>query len=76
MKVYILMNSNRDFICKNNGKVYISDSELDRVNTYRNKTQAENIVADKRYWEYRNIDINSFVITPIELSFIPLEEDE
>ena len=76
MKVYILMNADGAYICKNNGKVYISDSELDRMNTYRTKKQAEHVVADKHYWDYRNININSFVITPIELGYTLLMEIE
>ena len=69
MKVYILINKEGEYICKNNGRVYISNTELDKVNTYRNKKQADNIAADKRYWEYRNIDIDSFAITLVRLEY-------
>jgi hypothetical protein len=34
MKVYILINKEGEYICKNNGRVYISNTELVKVNTY------------------------------------------
>jgi hypothetical protein len=69
LKVYILMSADGAYICKKNGKVYISNTDLDKVNTYKSEKQAEKRIKDKRYWDYRNININSFVITPIELYF-------
>lgn len=69
MEVYILINEEGEYICKNNGRVYVSNTELDKVNTYRSRKQAENRVDDRRYWEYRNIDIDSFTITPIRLEY-------
>lgn len=70
MEVFIFMNGSGEFLCKNGSKVYTSKNDIDRMLTYRTKNIAKRIKNDTHYWEYRNIDIDNFIIKKVELGFV------
>ena len=72
---YVLMNAGNKFICKRQGKVYVSDTDVHSADFYQHKANAENLKTDKAYWDIRKIDIDSFEIVKVELSIKAIKEN-
>lgn len=64
---FILGNNKGEFICRAEGRLYISTDDFTKAITYKYATNALNLLKDKRYWEYKKIKIKGF--KPVEVRF-------
>lgn len=68
MKVYLLTIGDQ-FLCKKKGKIYLSDKDIMFAIFYQHLKNAQNMLKDTHYWEYRKIDKNKIKIVRFDISW-------